>query len=78
MKSLGSCLLLEHEWGALKDALKRDVDREIEKARVDENFLDWHMYNARIAQRLLNLMDSYEMDVMTRVISHEATASSQQ
>lgn len=62
MRPLGSSVLLKYEWDALKDALKRDIDREMKMAQVDPDFLHWHLYNARMAQRLLNVMLSEERE----------------
>lgn len=62
MKRLGSSVLLEYEWDALKDALKRDIDREMKMAQVDTDFVHWHLYNARMAQRLLNVMRGEERE----------------
>lgn len=60
MSPLGSTVLLKHEWDALKDALKRDIDREMKMAQVTTDFLHWHLYNARMGQRLLDIMHSEE------------------
>jgi hypothetical protein len=60
MKRLGSSLLLEYEWVALQEALKRDAGREIQLARADADFLNGHLYNARMSQRVLDVMRSDE------------------
>jgi hypothetical protein len=62
MKLLGSSVLFTHEWDALKDALKRDIDREKEMAQVDTDFSYWHQYNAHMVQRLLNVMRGEERE----------------
>jgi hypothetical protein len=65
MKPLGSSVLLNYEWDALKDALKRDIDREMQMAEVNTDCLHCHLFNARMAQRLLDIIYTEERESKT-------------
>ncbi len=56
MKLIEASSLFEHEWAALTDALMRDIEREMEMAQANTDFLHSHLYNARMSQRILQVI----------------------
>ncbi len=62
MKRLAPSSLFEHEWAALKDALMRDIEREMAmaQAQADGDFSHSHLYNARMSQRILQVIAGEE------------------
>lgn len=65
MKLLAESSLLEHEWAALKDALMRDIEREMTMAQADTDFSHSHLYNARMSQRILQVISGEEKTRLT-------------
>lgn len=65
MKLLEASHLFEHEWTALKDALMRDIEREMTMAQADTDFLHSHLYNARMSQRILQAIAGEEKTRLT-------------
>ena len=49
--------LLSHERSALLDALRRDLKAQHELAMRPGPWVEWHRYNARMAKRLLNILN---------------------
>jgi hypothetical protein len=60
MTLLAPSSLFEHEWAALKDALMRDIEREMAMAQADTDFSHSHLYNARMSQRILQVISGEE------------------
>ena len=56
MNRLPDCFLFPHEWEALKSVLQRDISNELLKASIDNELASWHWRNARISQRIFDLM----------------------
>ncbi|TFW10400.1 hypothetical protein E4K72_01145 [Oxalobacteraceae bacterium OM1] len=50
------CFLFPHEWDALKNALRRDISTELEKAGADAALANPHARNARMSQRILETL----------------------
>jgi hypothetical protein len=55
-------ILFPYEQTALIEALRRDERRELERAEHEPKWKHWHMENARLSRRLLDLIQLYSKE----------------